>query len=413
MAHCIHALPLSLALLAISPACAFDTAPLYSPLADAAVAPPTRAPEPGTSPSADAGVTGPSQPHAASGSGGGVPAASTGAMHAAGAPSGTALPAAGSPSGPALPVAGSSAMPGAMANQPPPHASCDPAGTYGLKITSGMAWDAVAPDAPSSGQVQLYVLAQVQPQNPQSKRLTGLARVCGLVLPPPLSCPSYELAFADALWDQSSLPGFDIAGSYACDANGCDLSFDPVSYAWGIQLDPVDAPWPKPGTLPAARFPDHDADGFPGVSVDVTSKASSAFSGWQCSSPGAGSQDMTSIQRYFWGLRVRLEAKLSFASDCHIGAASGSVKTLDTRAAGCVFVNAGAGTVPPMTGNGSSSTCTDEYRDTVDQSLPQYRALTPPAANSGIDPSLGTGATVVRVPAGAGPVTCQQVRELF
>jgi hypothetical protein len=319
----------------------------------------------------------------------------------------------------------------AACNVPPPPAACDPLGAYGLMVSADVDWDPTTwIDRAGRGPAQFFILAQIDTVDPQSHDLNGTGRVCGLTLPAmgsSLSCAPFEFDFAESTWEQSALPKLMLSGSYKCDSGRCVLQLDSTSYALGIALDPMHTTQPSPN-VSAAQFPDDDADGFPGVSVSVVTSsplpaqsnpACAAARGYACpAAPDGSVPAQGASQRVLLGLRAQLAAAFELASDCRLDAVSGSMESVELRAAGCGWESPDAG-MPWNAGAGTNSACTDEYRSMIEDSLPHYHVLdtgeTPSASGSCRDtaPSAGTVVRAVRLPAGAGSVTCQQLRAMF
>jgi hypothetical protein len=183
----------------------------------------------------------------------------------------------------------------------------------------------------------------------------------------------------------------------------------------GIRLADEHGPWPELEDIIPSQFADDDADGFAGVSVDVTSLASVATAPNVCSAsngngngppPGRGNpmtmQPATTpptaapFGRLPLGLRTQLTAAMRLAPDCTLSDVTASDASVGLRAAGC-FVTAGA---DPAT---ASAGCSEEIQAEVDRSLPSYEVLDqgdlPSRGAGNTKPSAGTLLQVVRLPA--------------
>jgi hypothetical protein len=301
----------------------------------------------------------------------------------------------------------------------PPLAHCEGAGSYGLQLAVDLTWEATSALAdPGRGTAKLYALVQVERVDPQTHALTAHGQVCGLTLPPfatSSSCQQHQFRFDDGMWNQPTLPPLQITGSYTCAADGCRLQIEPTTYALGIHLDPVTAPWPAPGSATADQFSDDDDDGSPGVSAEVVTQVgvvgnpSCAFlTGMQ---GGGAPMNMNQNQRLLLALRTQLSAAVITAADCHIDHAAGTVQLLDLRAAGCNFQSMGQ---PAL--DAGNTNCPDELRGAIDQSLPQYHVLAtgemPSATTPARDTTLSLGAQLSAIRFDpAMPVSCRQVRD--
>ena len=425
------------ATLSLGVGCAFDTAPIAGSAAgaDASVVH-----------AGSAGASAQAAPTASSAGSSGATGIGTAATTPANQPATSSSTAAATAAGagvgaPGVAVAaGAPAPPNTSMPVPPPPAAgptnagpvgmpssdiCDAAASYGLRLSADLAWDGVnALSSSGRGPAELYALIEVERVDPQTRAITASGRVCGISLPPngnSLSCGLYEMRFADKLWDQRDIPKLSVQGSYDCRPDGCSLQLAPTSYVVGIQHDPPQSPWPQSGTTQVSQYPDHDSDGMPGVTANIIGQASpmpnvtcgytplTAMSG----GPGKGPAE-SADGRMLLGLRTQLMAAVGLAADCHVTQATGALQSLDLRAAGCMLP--GVDWTQGMTNmQPSESPCSEDLRNTIDQSLPQYEVLSagqaPPAAVGGSDTAISRGTVLraVRFRAGSMP-TCEQVR---
>jgi hypothetical protein len=328
-------------------------------------------------------------------------------------------PEAGLPPDAALMGSGPSVSPDAAVTAPPDR--CDAVGRYGVKLALDVTWEATSGSIASGrGRADLYALLNVEGVDPQTHAVAASGRVCGLALPVMETmgqCGSYQFRFDDALWEEPTLPQMQLSGTYACDTNGCNLRLNPMSYVLGLHLDDPLAPLPDAGVSTGVQFPDDDRDGQPGVTVDVVTQASTSMSSG-CGYPAAWTQDagtgMNQDQAATWrlviGARTQLMAALELGADCRIDRASGAVESLDLRAAGCGFQ-------PGSDPNAPGSTCAEEWRGAIDQSMPQYHVLgagqTPtasmPISMRDMTPSQGTLVQAIRLDPAA-MVGCRELR---
>jgi hypothetical protein len=342
----------------------------------------------------------------------------------------------------------------------PPSAQCDGLGSYGLRAALDVTWDATAWSDVGRGTVELYGLVQVDAIDPMTHALSASFRACGLTLPTLNSsalCSSYELQFPESTWETSDrLPAQKLAGTYKCDGAACTLKLEPASYAMGIRLAEPHGDWPKVEDTTLAQFSDDDADGFPGVSVDVVSVASLPSGQNGCTGtgsptgpsqgPGSGSPVPgnqgnqgnqgpgnqgsgnqgnpwagtptpfvpTQIGQLLLGLRTQLTAAMQLSSDCELQETTASDASLGLRAAGCFVTD---GTDPSTATLG----CSEELRASYDETLPQYEVLEkgkapkasgPGAGPSRKEPSAGTILKAVRFAPGT-QVGCEEARGIM
>lgn len=332
----------------------------------------------------------------------------------------------------------------------PPSAQCDGLGSYGLRAALDVTWDATAWSDVGRGTAELYGLVQVDAIDPMTHALSASFRACGLTLPMLNSsalCSSYELQFPERTWETGDhLPAQKLAGTYECDGAACTLKLDPASYALGIRLKEPHGHWPKVEDTTLSQFSDDDADGFPGVSVDVVSVASLPSGQNGCTTgsstgpsqgPGSGSQGPgnqgtqwpstpgapttpttpfvpTQIGQLLLGLRTQLTAAMRLSSDCELQETTASDASLGLRAAGC-FVTEGTDRSTATLG------CSEELRASYDDTLPQYEVLEkgkapkgggPGAGPSRKEPSAGTLLKAVRFAPGT-QVGCEEARGIM
>lgn len=312
-------------------------------------------------------------------------------------------------------------------NAEPPVARCDGLGSYGLRATVDVTWDATAWSDVGRGVVELYGLVHVDAIDPVTRAATASYRACGLVLPTLTSsalCGGYQFQFADAIWDARQVPAQRIDGSYDCDAESCSLRFAPASYSLGIRLPDPLAPWPDVKDTTTAQFSDDDADGFPGVSADVASAAGvpspNACTAMTPTMPGPGNQGPANprpgasvppiqLGQLLLGLRTQLTAAMQLSPTCELEQSAASDPAIELRAAGC-FVAEG---MDPTT---AMLSCNEELRANYDTALPGFSALepgaTPKRAGPGSErqePSVGPVLKAVRFGSNEA-VSCDQVR---
>ena len=308
------------------------------------------------------------------------------------------------------------AMAGATAPAPPP-TRCEVVGSYGLQITLDVSWESTATFGdPGRGPATLYALLRVEQADPQQPALSVSGDLCGLELPPftsSVSCQQQQFRFADILWSERTRPALKSAGSAMCDAKGCALELEPLTYTLGIRLDPANSPWPEPGSAMVDQFADEDVDSLPGVTAEVVTQVNgnNPFCGSFMSARDAGMpMQMTQGQRLPLALRAQLMAAIGLGANCQVERATGAVPSLELRSAGCTYPNF------PQAAMSGNTSCADEVRGAIDQNLPQFRVLGPgeapttAAAVRDTASSRGTQVSAIRFAAAGAPITCRDVR---
>ncbi|MET0386570.1 MAG: hypothetical protein ABW321_11455 [Polyangiales bacterium] len=317
--------------------------------------------------------------------------------------------------------------------------TCEPAGSYGLRVTVDTAWPA-APELgwldAGRGALELYLLVTLD--NAQE---TATSRVCGVRLPPLYSsvwCEAYQPSFPDTVWDAPELPTVALALHHSCDATGCSLRIDPSTYMFGINLDAPDAPWPTPtqtrylGCGPAESercYPDHDGDGQPGVRLQLDTTGAPAAHGGDFCPDGYQrralpvSTSTTSLvaglprsDRWFAGLRARLGGTVQLDTSCNHGVGAATAEDVNTRSMGCLQEPTTLTLTSGITLATPEAECDELQSFVVDASLPDYQVLaageTPAPSDTPLDesPSNGPRMSLVRFDLAAGPIGCEQVR---
>jgi hypothetical protein len=313
--------------------------------------------------------------------------------------------------------AGTLQPPAANTVTPSAAVQCDAVGGYGLRAALDVTWDATAWSDVGRGTVELYGLLQVDSVDPMTHATSAKFRACGLQLPALTSsalCSSYQLQLPESVWSKNLLREQKLSGTYECVAASCALRFDPVSYSLGIRLADEHGAWPALEDTMPSQFVDDDADGFPGVSVDVSSLTGvcSATNG-SGNGPPPGRGNPMAMQptaampfgRLLVGLRTQLTAAMQVAPDCKLSEITASQASVGLHAAGC-FVTSGT---DPMSANAG---CSEEIRAEVDRSLPSYEVvakgdMSGPSTIGAGKPSTGTVLQVVKLPA---QPDCEAVR---
>lgn len=328
-----------------------------------------------------------------------------------------------------------------------PAESCDPVGSYGLRISVDAAWNGRAEGLAAltdngRGVIQIYLLANVTRADPRTETVTVTGRVCGTILPPFYSsalCETYRPKFPDATWESSKLPKLALDGRYSCGAQGCVMSLNPITYLFGLHLDNPEARWPSadetsglrcPGLPNDECFTDDDDDGVPGVRVDVRGQGDTGIviSG-QCNygynvqavplsaSVGAIFGGARRSDRLSLGIRTRVGSSFRLAPDCQTGSGAASAYYVSSRARSCQVEPGSFDFMQPYAQPaGTNDTCSAAEAHFIDQSLPDYRVLsagdTPESSVSlsDLSPSPGPLVRAVRFAPSADAVSCERVR---
>lgn len=330
----------------------------------------------------------------------------------------------------------------------PPPSSCDPTGSYGVRITVDTAWEGrdsalAALTDDGRGPIQIYLLANIQGVDQNSKAVQADGRVCGITLPPFYSttlCESYLPLFPDTIWESPKLPKPDLSGHYECGTQGCVLSIGPTTYLFGIRLENPEALWPTPQQTQELRcqgepgrscFPDDDNDGKPGVMVQLEKEGRAPAKGSSCTNNGYRyrsaplSATIATIingvrraDRVLLGIRARVGVSVRFGDDCATGKGSAVAQYVNSRANGCLVEPGSFDWFDAMRRPaGREERCDDDEANFIDLSMPEYRVLaagqTPGQSSQRADNSRSRGpiVSVMRFGPTNMPISCEQVRK--
>jgi hypothetical protein len=325
--------------------------------------------------------------------------------------------------------------------------TCDPLGTYALRIVIDAAWggsEGFFSELTEAGRdkIQIDALLDVTAMAADGKLdLTG--RVCGVAVPTlhsPRLCEAYQPSFANTLWDSNQVPAVPLVGRYECAAGGCVLSIDPATYLLGVELANPEATWPtvdQTQTLRCASgngvqcFPDQDHDGYAGVQVNLaTTGMTPANANTACPDGyqlrglplsenfAAIANGVRRADRLALGTRIRIGGSSRFAMDCNQGTGSAETEYVNSRAAGCLvqqgtFDIAARGADVAL---GPNTPCAVNEAHSADSALPTYTVLSPgatPDPDLKISDTTASPGPVVRMlrmgPASAA-ISCDQVR---
>lgn len=333
-----------------------------------------------------------------------------------------------------------------------PESTCDPVGSYAMRVSVDTAWGghgnglfALTDDG--RGPIQIYLLANIEKVDPDTKRITASGRLCGVTLPPFYStvlCESYQPTFPDSLWESKSLPRPELEGTYECGKQGCVASIGPVTYLFGIRLSNPEATWPTPQQTQSLRcpgqpneqcFPDDDDDGQPGVLVKIQQGGKATPPGGEDDDSASGtcrsgyevrsaplSDNVAAIfdgvrrtDRLLLGIRARVGGSVRFNNQCDAAEGSAIAQYVNSRAKGCLVQQGSTDWVTRVPA-GPNDRCSSSEAAFIDQSMPDYQVLAsgekPASSRSGRDGSASKGPTirVVRFGKDAAAISCADVR---
>jgi hypothetical protein len=325
---------------------------------------------------------------------------------------------------------------------------CDPLGIFGARITVDVAWGGRSGGLvglTDDGRDDLVVDLRIEVQSVDGElKFTGLARPCSVVLPPFYSttlCESYKPIFPDSIWESAKLPAIELKGAYMCLNPGCIMALEPQTTLLGISLENPEAPWPsagETGALPCfegtgqACFPDHDADGNPGLTIELQTMGDVppdlAPTSPECEQQGgyeywgaplsaqlaAVAKIVRRSDRIHLGTRTKLGGSGRLSDDCMSSVGTGVAEFVQSRAWGCMVQEgtADAFGVPA----GPNDACTGTEAGFMDQNLPIYALLgpgeVPPSTLVLEDNAASSGPHISMVRLGniGDAVSCEDVR---
>lgn len=327
----------------------------------------------------------------------------------------------------------------------PSTASCDPSGTYAVRISVDAVWGGrsgglVGLTDDGRGEIVVHLLMSIDGVDKTTHALKMSGRVCGFTLPPFYSttlCESYQPIFPNSIWEAPKVPRPEMRGHFECGPAGCNLSADAVTYLLGFELANPEAPWPRAAQTPSLTcpsgaggrcFPDDDSDGRPGVQVVLETSGRAAPKGNNCIAGYAYrgaplSANIAAIfdgvrrtDRVLLGARMKVGYSLRLSDDCGGGRGSAVAEYVNSRAYGCI-VEPGTYNFPNLLMvAGENEVCLPEERQFLDENLPEYALLSagdpPPGILNLSDrmPSRGPLASVRRIAGPGEAVSCEAVR---
>ncbi len=367
----------------------------------------------------------------------------------AGAPwAGTSGSIGGNPAGFDGSTAGEPSDAGAHADAAlPPGMLCNPLGAYAVRIDSDVYWGArteglAALVDSGRGIIRVELLVRVPGVAADGTYLNSGARPCNVELPvfyTSLLCEAYASYFDVSIWESPLLPTFPVTGRFTCTDTSCEAAFHSETTLLGIDLDDPNGDWPTPDRSPyltcpygsnADCFPDHDANGHPGVTVrlrtDNAALPEICFLGGMPagpftyraaplnSNPTAIFDGVRRTDRIHLGTRTRFGGLTAVSEDCNSGAGPAFAEYFETRAYGCGVEPGTADWPGPVAG--PDEPCDEAQRLFMDENLPLYFVLSPgeiPPAEflvPDMAPSPGPRASIVRLGPPDGNYSCEQVR---
>lgn len=289
---------------------------------------------------------------------------------------------------------------------------------------------------PGRGKITVYFKGEVSNICEDGSGGKAVMKPCGTRLPPlyaEANCGIIQIVFPDQLWDSPMIPTYTTTGSVTGFNPGDVLTVDPTPGLLGIELSDINATFPPytdtttfacASGMGASCFPDQDADGNPGVTVEIQQSGMPPAAPYPCAgesllgpwkyipAPYSVEAGLTGdgAQTVYIGLRTRLGGSGMIGPDCMSGTGSATAMAFESRSLDCV--------------TSTGDACTPAQSEFVDKNNPSYNVLqageTPPAdwkhptadADMALDrsPSAGPVSAVVRLGDLGQDFTCEQVR---
>jgi hypothetical protein len=295
---------------------------------------------------------------------------------------------------------------------------------------------------PGRGFIRVELLITVPGVDVDGAFVKGRARPCKVELPvffSSLLCEAYASYFAESIGESPLLPVFPVTGRYTCIDTVCEAAFHSETTLLGIDLFDRDGDWLQPEQSPGLEcpagsradcFPDHDDDGFPGVTVRLYTD--NAPRGEICilggmpvglftnraaplnANPTVIVGGVRRTDRIQMGIRSHFGGVFSISDHCNSGTGPAFADHFDTRAFGCGIEPGTADWPGPVAG--PDEPCDEAQRLFMDQNLPLYYVLEPgevPPADflvPDMTPSRGPRAAFVRLGDPGEDWSCEQVR---
>jgi hypothetical protein len=318
---------------------------------------------------------------------------------------------------------------------------CDPLGVFGVRSEVDVTWGRSGGLAElvnhGRNKIVVHLKVVVDGIEPNGE-VHGVIQPCGVELPPFYSeilCESYLPQFPVSIWESGALPEIELSGRWSCLNPGCNMTLDAQTSLLGIDLPNPEAPWPSSAETATitcssgagvACFPDHDADGLPGLTVTVQTSGRAPpdegcggiyrYRGAPLSANlGAILGSVRRTDRILLGTRIKLGGTGRIAPDCNSGVGAGLAEFVQSRAWGCL-VQQGTFNIGDMDAAGPNDPCPAPEAQFMDDNLPIYHVLgtgnVPDSSLSVRDrsPSEGPKFGMVRLGSLHDAVGCEAVR---
>jgi len=281
---------------------------------------------------------------------------------------------------------------------------CDMTGRYALQMDVDMTWGGRSGGLweltdDGRGLLRITMLLDIEQVDATTRAITGVGKPCGVELPSFYSstlCEAYQPVFPTRLWESAAMPQFAITGQVQCSTPGCIATIDAQTYLLGVQLNNPEAPWPTEAqtetiTCPAGAgakcFPDHDADGRAGLTVELAKQGMfPATSTTMCrngydkqgaplsSSAAAIFDGVRRSDRILLGVRMKVGGSVTLGEECKDSTGSGIAQFVNSRAWGCI-AQQGTYNYPFGQRAGANDPCTATEASFMDANLPLYKVL--------------------------------------
>jgi hypothetical protein len=327
----------------------------------------------------------------------------------------------------------------------PPN-ECDITGRYALQIEVDMTWGGRSGGLweltdDGRGTLRITMLLDIEKVDATTHVLTGVGKPCGVQLPSFYSstlCEAYQPVFPPRLWESASMPQFAISGQVQCSNPGCIATIDAQTYLLGVQLNNPEAPWPTAEQTEnitcvagagAKCFPDHDADGRAGLTVELLKQGKYPTTTNTCrnnggydlqgaplsSSAAAIVDGVRRSDRILLGVRMKVGGSVTLGEQCADSTGSGIAQFVNSRAWGCL-AQQGTANYPWTQRAGANDPCTATEASFMDANLPIYKVLAagekPPTTLelTNTTASKGPAVRLKRIGPLTTDVTCADVR---
>jgi hypothetical protein len=324
---------------------------------------------------------------------------------------------------------------------------CDLTGVWGVKFTldamwgrAGDLWDLVLD---GRGEIVIYARSIHESFDPETGKVVGTTRACGIDLPPFLStvllCEAYQPEFKDQVWESPNIPVTPVTSTVECPGDSCILNIDKITYFLGLSMSDIDAPFPKPAEIKNVQcdagigvdcFIDHDGDGEYGVTVNIVKEGTTEQPGYGCNGifdyytvplsakPGViiSSDWIARADRIHLGTRTYFSGNPIVSPDCQLIKGSAAGTGFQTRSPSCKLQPGTRDFLEDLPA-GEDQYCNDTQSLFLNRNLPIYlfpdKGESPPEGLSLPDSSPSKGAEITMVKMGdlGDTVTCAEIRE--